>query len=158
MRRPELIARSVAAAGVCCIPFAVVLVTAWLWRDVVFGEIATQWQNDEVSTVAPTWTVLLLPLCGTLICAGVAVVTATELDPLHSRKAYFFAFGIGVMLAIIWLTVLVPNVLAPDDPSAPALMLLSPLGLLLGFIPAAIASLGASRHPTLEQATPQGEA
>lgn len=145
MDRRERVARSVAAAIVCCLPLATVLLTAWIWRDVTFGDMATQSLDDDVSTVAPAWTALLLPLCGTLICAVAAVTVATDLDPLFSRKAYFFSFGIGAILVAAWLTLLIPNLLTPEDPPAPTWMLLSPLALPLGFVPFAIAGLGARR-------------
>lgn len=145
------------AVALCWLPFVAVVWAAIAWWDVVAGDISTQWSGDEVTTTAPAWTALLLPLCGTLICGVLATVASFDADGPGARRVFLFCFGIGAMLAFVWIGVMVPNVLAPDDPPMPDWLLLSPLLILLGFAPWAIAGRGERRDdpaPASEHALP----
>lgn len=94
---------------ICWLPFVAVVVTALSWWSHLADGIPTQWSGGEVSTVAPAWTALLLPLGGTLICGILATMAALDVDGRGVRKVYSWTFGAGVVLVGGWLWLMVPN-------------------------------------------------
>lgn len=147
--------RRIVAVILCCLPFAVIAGTAIAWWPLTTSEIPTQWANGEVSTTAPVWTVLLLPACGSFVCAVVAVLATSDPDPSSLRWTYFWTGGIATMLAAVWFVIIMPHVLGGAGDTAPAWLISAPLLILLGLVPWAITGRGTRSNPV--EATPLGD-
>lgn len=147
-------ARTAAAVALCWLPCVAVIWTVVTWWHLVFDDISTQWAGGEVSTTAPAWTVLLLPLGGTLICGTIATAAGLDPDGRGARRTFFFCFGVGTMLAFIWIGVMALNVSASEDPPAPTWLFLSPVLVLLGLVPWAVAGPDGRRDFTVAKTRP----
>lgn len=79
--------------------------------------------------------IIAVTLCWMPLVATIATGAAVDATPRSARRAYFFTFGAGCALLMIWLSVMLPNLISPENPAEPSWMLLFPLFLLLGFIP-----------------------
>ena len=97
------------AAALCWVPFlALVVVTVATW-PLLAGEISTQWSGDDVVTRAQGWTVLLLPVTGTLVCGVIATVVAVERPRHHHRATLAVCGAVGAVLLGVVVAVVLAN-------------------------------------------------
>ncbi len=108
---------TIAAAALCWVPLLVIVAIVVVTWPLLAGEISTQWSGDDVVTRAPGWTLLLLPVTGTLVCGIFATVVAADRashdgTPHDHRRSLAVCGAVGVVLMAIVIVVVVANLRA----------------------------------------------
>lgn len=93
-------------------PLLVIVAIVGATWPLLAGEISTQWSGDDVVTRAPGWTLLLLPVTGTLVCGIVATAVAVHRAPHHHRRTLAVCGVVGVVLMAVVIVVVVANLRA----------------------------------------------
>lgn len=135
--------------AVCLVPIVWMAISLLHAESYLTSEVPSKWNDGQVTSTLPGWTVALIPFLGCLVSAIVSVAGSLIAEPKRLPFVYWLSSGFGCMFLALWLGIYELGTASLNGVPAPSpnWFIAAPLLILLGVVPWAIARLGRSASP-----------